>query len=78
LKCIRGKGIVNSISLSKAKGKFRAQAKLVKQRRGHVVVMAFDEQGQADSYELAASKSASALIKILVNEIGINPHDIIF
>ncbi|HEX5169452.1 MAG TPA: dihydropteroate synthase, partial [Cyclobacteriaceae bacterium] len=51
LKCIQGKGIVNSISLKNGKDEFVHQAKLVKRYGAAVVVMAFDEQGQADSYE---------------------------
>ena len=51
LKCVQGKGVVNSISLKEGEEKFLEQARLVRRYGAAVVVMAFDEQGQADSYE---------------------------
>ena len=51
LKCLQGKGIVNSISLKEGEEKFLHQAKLVRRYGAAVVVMAFDERGQADSFE---------------------------
>src|SRR5207249_1611928 len=51
LKCVQGKGIVNSISLKEGEAKFLEQAKLVRRYGAAVVVMAFDEKGQADSFE---------------------------
>jgi 5-methyltetrahydrofolate--homocysteine methyltransferase len=51
LKCLQGKGIVNSISLKDGEDEFIRRAKLVRRYGAAVVVMAFDEQGQADSYE---------------------------
>ena len=79
LKCIQGKGIVNSVSMKEENGEaiFREKAKLVKRYGAGMVVMAFDEQGQADSYERRIEICERAY-KILVNEIGINPHDIVF
>lgn len=77
LKCLQGKGIVNSISLKGGEEEFIRQAKLVKRYGAAVVVMAFDEQGQADSYEkrIAICKRA---YDILVHQVKFNPADIIF
>jgi 5-methyltetrahydrofolate--homocysteine methyltransferase len=77
LKCIQGKGIVNSISLKEGEAKFLEQAKLVRRYGAAVVVMAFDEQGQADSYErrIAICKRAYDL---LTQKAGFPPQDIIF
>ena len=77
LKCVQGKCIVNSISMKEGVEKFKQQAELVKRYGAGVVVMAFDEQGQADNYErrIAICKRA---YDILVNEVGIAPEDIIF
>ena len=77
LKCIQGKGVVNSVSMKEGEDKFREQARLVKRYGAGMVVMAFDEQGQADSYERRIEICERAY-KILVNEIGILPQDIIF
>ncbi len=77
LKCIQGKGVVNSVSMKEGEDKFREQAKLVKRYGAGMVVMAFDEQGQADSYERRIEICQRAY-NILVREIGINPNDIIF
>jgi 5-methyltetrahydrofolate--homocysteine methyltransferase len=77
LKCLQGKGIVNSISLKAGEEEFVRQAKLVKRYGAAVVVMAFDEAGQADTYERRISICKRAY-DILVNQVGIPPQDIIF
>lgn len=77
LKCIQGKGIVNSISLKEGEAEFRRQAKLVRRYGAAAVVMAFDETGQADTYQRKIEICARAY-KILVEEIGFPPEDIIF
>src|SRR6187431_512163 len=77
LKCLQGKGIVNSISMKAGVEEFIRQAKLVK-RYGHaVVVMAFDEQGQADTYDRRVSICKRAY-DIMVNVVKFPPQDIIF
>jgi 5-methyltetrahydrofolate--homocysteine methyltransferase len=77
LKCVQGKGVVNSISLKEGEAEFVRQAKLVRRYGAAVVVMAFDETGQADT---AARKIAicQRAYKILVDEVGFPPQDIIF
>jgi 5-methyltetrahydrofolate--homocysteine methyltransferase len=77
LKCTQGKSVVNSISLKEGEQKFRDQARLVKRYGAAVVVMAFDEQGQADSIERKLAICSRAY-DILVNEVGFDPTDIIF
>ena len=77
LKCIQGKGIVNSISLKEGEAAFRHQAKLVRRYGAAAVVMAFDEQGQADTFERKTQICARAY-RILVDEVGFPPEDIIF
>ncbi len=77
LKCLQGKGIVNSISMKSGVEEFVRQAKLVKRYGAAVVVMAFDETGQADTYERRISICKRAY-DILVNEVGFPPQDIIF
>ena len=77
LKCIQGKGIVNSISLKEGEEKFIAQARLVRRYGAAVVVMAFDESGQADTYERKIEVCARAY-KILTEQVGFPPQDIIF
>lgn len=77
LKCIQGKGIVNSISLKEGKEKFIAQAKLVRRYGAAVIVMAFDEVGQADTRERKLEICRRAY-HILVDEVGFPPEDIIF
>ncbi|HJV59963.1 MAG TPA: methionine synthase [Albitalea sp.] len=77
LKCIQGKGIVNSISLKEGVETFKHQAKLVRRYGAAAVVMAFDEQGQADTYERKTEICARAY-RILVDEVGFPPEDIIF
>jgi 5-methyltetrahydrofolate--homocysteine methyltransferase len=77
LKCIQGKGIVNSISLKEGEAEFKRQAKLVRRYGAAAVVMAFDEKGQADTYERKVQICARAY-KVLVDEVGFAPEDIIF
>ena len=77
LQCIQGKGIVNSISLKEGEEKFRAHAELVRRYGAAVVVMAFDEKGQADTFE-RKTEICSRAYRILVDEIGFPPEDIIF
>ncbi|MDR1890449.1 MAG: methionine synthase [Zoogloeaceae bacterium] len=76
LKCIQGKGIVNSISMKEGEDKFLAQAKLTRRYGAAAVIMAFDETGQADSYERKLSICQRAY-DLLVS-IGFPPQDIIF
>jgi 5-methyltetrahydrofolate--homocysteine methyltransferase len=77
LKCLQGKGIVNSISLKAGEEEFIRQAKLVRRYGAAVVVMAFDEQGQADTFERRISICKRAY-DILVDQIKFPPQDIIF
>ena len=77
LKCIQGKGVVNSISLKEGVEKFKEQAKTIKNFGAAVIVMAFDEQGQADSYERRI-EICERSYNILVQEVGFNKQDIIF
>ncbi len=77
LKCLQGKGIVNSISLKAGEEEFIKQAKLVKRYGAATVVMAFDELGQADTYERRISICKRAY-DILVNQVHFAPQDIIF
>ena len=77
LKCVQGKSIVNSISLKEGEEKFLQQARLVRQYGAAAVVMAFDEQGQADTYE-RKTQICQRSYNILVNEVGFPPEDIIF
>lgn len=77
LKCLQGKGIVNSISLKAGEEEFIRQARLIRRYGAAVVVMAFDEQGQADTFErrIAICKRA---YDILVHRVNFPPEDIIF
>ncbi len=77
LKCIQGKGIVNSISLKEGEPEFRRQAKLIRRYGAAAVVMAFDEVGQADTYQRKIEICERAY-RLLVDEIGFPPEDIIF
>jgi 5-methyltetrahydrofolate--homocysteine methyltransferase len=77
LKCLQGKGIVNSISLKEGEAKFREQARTVMRYGAAVVVMAFDEQGQAATYE-DKIRICKRAYDILVDELGMAPEDIIF
>jgi 5-methyltetrahydrofolate--homocysteine methyltransferase len=77
LKCLQGKGIVNSISLKEGEEKFRKHAATVLKYGAAVVVMAFDEQGQAATYE-DKIRVCERAYRILVDEVGFPPEDIIF
>jgi 5-methyltetrahydrofolate--homocysteine methyltransferase len=77
LKCLQGKGIVNSISLKEGEETFRRNAKVVLKYGAAVVVMAFDEQGQAATYA-DKIRICERAYRILVDEVGLPPEDIIF
>src|SRR5215469_6428072 len=77
LKCLQGKGIVNSISLKEGEEKFRQHARTISNYGAAVVVMAFDEQGQAATYE-DKIRICERAYRILVDEIGFLPEDVIF
>jgi 5-methyltetrahydrofolate--homocysteine methyltransferase len=77
LKCLQGKGIVNSISLKEGEEKFRQNAATVLKYGAAVVVMAFDEQGQAATYA-EKIRICERAYRILVDEVGLPPEDIIF
>jgi 5-methyltetrahydrofolate--homocysteine methyltransferase len=77
LKCLQGKGIVNSISLKEGEEKFLHQAKLVRRYGAAVVVMAFDERGQADTFERRVAVCQRAY-DLLTRTVGFPPQDIIF
>jgi len=77
LKCLQGKGVVNSISLKEGEEPFKQQARKIKRYGAAVIVMAFDETGQADSAERMVECLARAH-RILTEEVGFSPEDIIF
>ncbi len=77
LKCLQGKGIVNSISLKEGEEAFKKNARIVKKFGAATVVMAFDENGQAATYE-EKIRICERAYRILVDEVGFNPQDIIF
>ncbi|HEY2256575.1 MAG TPA: methionine synthase [Variovorax sp.] len=77
LRCIQGKGIVNSISMKEGEAQFRHQARLLRRYGAAAVVMAFDEKGQADTYQRKIEICERAY-RLLVDEIGFPPEDIIF
>ena len=77
LKCVQGKSIVNSISLKEGEEKFLEHARDVKRYGAAVVVMCFDEEGQATSYERRI-EIAQRAYKLLTEKVGMNPLDIIF
>jgi 5-methyltetrahydrofolate--homocysteine methyltransferase len=77
LKCLQGKGIVNSISLKEGEEKFLRQARLIRCYGAAVVVMAFDEHGQADTFERRIAVCQRAY-DLLVQKVGFPPQDIIF
>jgi 5-methyltetrahydrofolate--homocysteine methyltransferase len=77
LKCVQGKPVVNSISMKEGEEAFIAHAKIVRRHGAAVVVMAFDEQGQADTYERRITICKRAY-DILVDKVGFPPEDIIF
>ncbi|MBK8708370.1 MAG: methionine synthase [Flavobacteriales bacterium] len=76
LKCLQGKGIANSISLKEGEEEFLRQAKIVRRLGAAVVVMCFDEQGQADNYERRI-QIAQRIYDLLTTKAGYPPHDII-
>ena len=77
LRCVQGKAIVNSISMKEGEAEFRRQARLVRRYGAAAVVMAFDEQGQADTFRRKIQICERAY-RILVDEVGFPPEDIIF
>jgi len=77
LRCVQGKGIVNSISMKEGVDEFKRQARLLRRYGAAAVVMAFDEQGQADSYQRKIDICQRAY-RILVDEVDFPPEDIIF
>ena len=77
LKCVQGKAVVNSISLKNGEEEFLRQAQLVRRYGGAVIVMAFDEQGQADNFERKIDICARAY-KLLTEQADFAPNDIIF
>ena len=77
LKCVQGKAIVNSISLKEGEDEFIERATLCKRYGAAVVVMAFDEQGQADTYQRKI-EICERSYNVLTQEVGFNPQDIIF
>ena len=77
LKCLQGKGVVNSISLKEGEESFKDHARKIREYGAAVIVMAFDEKGQATSFE-GKIRICERAYKILTNEIGFPPQDIIF
>src|SRR5205814_3335443 len=77
LKCIQGKGIVNSISLKEGEEVFKEHARKVRKYGAAVVVMAFDEKGQADTTQRKV-EICSRAYRILTEEVGFPPQDIVF
>lgn len=77
LKCLQGKSIVNSISLKEGEERFLEHARLLRRYGAAVVVMAFDEQGQADTYERRIEVCGRAY-RLLTEQVGLAPQDIIF
>ena len=77
LRCIQGKGIVNSISMKEGLDEFKRQARLIRRYGAATVVMAFDEKGQADTYARKIEICERAY-RVLVDEVGFPPEDIIF
>jgi len=77
LRCLQGKGVVNSISMKEGVEEFKRQARLIKRYGAATVVMAFDEKGQADTYQRKIEICERAY-RILVDEVGFPPEDIVF
>ena len=77
LKCLQGKGIVNSISMKEGEERFIEQARIIRRYGAAVVVMAFDQQGQAATYDDKTRICARAY-RVLVDQVGFPPEDIIF
>src|SRR5436189_5503692 len=77
LKCVQGKAVVNSISLKNGEEEFLRQARLVRRYGAAVIVMAFDERGQADNFE-RKTEICSRACKLLTEQAAFSPNDIIF
>jgi 5-methyltetrahydrofolate--homocysteine methyltransferase len=77
LRCVQGKAVVNSISMKEGLDEFKRQAKLLRRYGAAAVVMAFDEKGQADTYQRKVEICERAY-RVLVDEVGFPPEDIIF
>ncbi len=77
LKCVQGKGVVNSISLKEGEERFKEQARTIRDYGGATIVMAFDEEGQADTFERKTT-ICERCYRILTEEVGFPPEDIIF
>nr|MBA2626685.1 methionine synthase [Gemmatimonadales bacterium] len=77
LKCLQGKGVVNSISMKEGEAEFLRQARLVRRYGAAVIVMAFDEQGQADTADRKVAICTRAY-RLLTEQVGFPPEDIIF
>src|SRR5687767_14933732 len=77
LRCVQGKGIVNSISMKEGVDEFKRQARLIRRYGAAAVVMAFDEKGQADTYQ-RKTEICERAYRILVDEVDFPPEDIIF
>ena len=77
LRCVQGRSIVNSISLKEGEAEFIRQARLCRRYGAAVIVMAFDEQGQADTFARKTEICARAY-RILVDQVGFDPEDIVF
>src|SRR6478609_8231446 len=77
LRCLQGKGIVNSISMKEGEAEFKRQARLVRRYGAAAVVMAFDEQGQADTFQ-RKTEICERAYRLLVDELDFPPEDIIF
>ena len=77
LKCLQGKGIVNSLSLKEGEAEFLRQARLARRYGAAVLVMAFDEEGQADTFERRTAILARAY-RLLVEQAGFAPEDLVF
>ncbi len=77
LRCVQGKAVVNSISLKEGEARFIEQAQLVRRYGAAVIVMAFDERGQADNYE-RRTEICQRVYRLLVDKVGFPPQDIIF
>ncbi|MGH6623607.1 MAG: methionine synthase [Burkholderiaceae bacterium] len=77
LKCVQGKSVINSISLKEGEAQFIEQAKLARRYGAAVIVMAFDEQGQADTYK-RKTEICERCYRLLVDHVGLAPEDIIF
>ncbi|MBC7208162.1 MAG: methionine synthase, partial [Methyloversatilis sp.] len=77
LKCIQGKGVINSISMKEGEAEFLRQAKLARRYGAAVIVMAFDEKGQADTYQ-RKTEICQRAYTLLTEQVGFPPEDIIF